>query len=399
LFFLTGLLFVLLLITVHECGHLLVAKLCGMPVISFSIGFGPRLLRFRYGDTTYYLSLLPLGGYVRLYCSAGAMEKEGNADTIKDTTSTAQRLLQKCYALFLPTSFEERESVRAAFAAGRKTVDDFAAWKRFAVLVAGLTANMIFATLLTFLLLLSRPQIETLRSPLTIQIESANSGAARQGLLSGDILIAINRAPVREINSLLEVIETIPAEGAIVTMTVLRHNAPLDITLKIPAVRSSVRLQGLDSLLTLGLQFERKIISITAIESLRASFVIQPYMFASVITSILYLDYQRHNAEDEHGVFEDISETGALLHSSDMPKIISQLWTWTVLLVLINLFPCPATDGGMMLLLFCERVLHFKPNDNLILTLNRAILVLFLIFAIYGPVRDLLFKVLDRIAS
>ncbi|QRK04714.1 RIP metalloprotease RseP [Archangium violaceum] len=62
-------LFILLLgvlITVHELGHFLVAKACGVKVVRFSIGFGPKLFGFTKGDTEYQVAMLPLGGYVKM---------------------------------------------------------------------------------------------------------------------------------------------------------------------------------------------------------------------------------------------------------------------------------------------------------------------------------------------
>ena len=53
-----------LLIAIHEYGHLLAAKLCGIPVKRFSIGFGPKLFGFERGETSYWFSLIPFGGYV-----------------------------------------------------------------------------------------------------------------------------------------------------------------------------------------------------------------------------------------------------------------------------------------------------------------------------------------------
>ncbi len=53
-----------LVIAIHEIGHLLAAKWCGIPVERFSIGFGPKLVGFRRGETSYWLSMVPLGGYV-----------------------------------------------------------------------------------------------------------------------------------------------------------------------------------------------------------------------------------------------------------------------------------------------------------------------------------------------
>ena len=53
-----------LVIAIHECGHLLAAKWCGIPIERFSIGFGPKLVGFRYRETSYWLSVIPIGGYV-----------------------------------------------------------------------------------------------------------------------------------------------------------------------------------------------------------------------------------------------------------------------------------------------------------------------------------------------
>ncbi len=55
-----------IMVLVHEFGHFAVAKLCGVRVEVFSVGFGKRLFGFRHGDTDYRLSLLPLGGYVKM---------------------------------------------------------------------------------------------------------------------------------------------------------------------------------------------------------------------------------------------------------------------------------------------------------------------------------------------
>ena len=54
------------MVVVHEFGHFVVAKLCGVRVEAFSIGFGPRLFGVKCGDTDYKVCLLPLGGYVKM---------------------------------------------------------------------------------------------------------------------------------------------------------------------------------------------------------------------------------------------------------------------------------------------------------------------------------------------
>jgi regulator of sigma E protease len=72
------------MVVVHEFGHFAVAKLCGVRVESFSVGFGPRLIGVKYGDTDYKICLLPLGGYVKMtgetpdQISGGGENPQGN---------------------------------------------------------------------------------------------------------------------------------------------------------------------------------------------------------------------------------------------------------------------------------------------------------------------------------
>ena len=54
------------MVVVHEFGHFFVAKVCGVRVEAFSIGFGPRLFGIKRGETDYKVCLLPLGGYVKM---------------------------------------------------------------------------------------------------------------------------------------------------------------------------------------------------------------------------------------------------------------------------------------------------------------------------------------------
>src|SRR5215469_14886309 len=68
-FFVSAIAFLVLvgvMVVVHELGHFLVAKLCGVRVEAFSVGFGPRLFGIKYGDTDYKVCLLPLGGFVKM---------------------------------------------------------------------------------------------------------------------------------------------------------------------------------------------------------------------------------------------------------------------------------------------------------------------------------------------
>src|SRR3989338_8414782 len=63
--FLSAIVLLGILIFVHEFGHFILAKLVGVRVLKFSLGFGPKLIGRKYGDTEYLISAVPLGGYVK----------------------------------------------------------------------------------------------------------------------------------------------------------------------------------------------------------------------------------------------------------------------------------------------------------------------------------------------
>jgi regulator of sigma E protease len=82
------------LVFVHELGHFLVAKWLGVRVLSFSIGMGPRLLGFTRGGTDYRISLLPLGGFVRMAGdSPDAQDRQGQSDEFLEKPWWARALI------------------------------------------------------------------------------------------------------------------------------------------------------------------------------------------------------------------------------------------------------------------------------------------------------------------
>ena len=80
------------MVVVHEFGHFAVAKLCGVRVESFSVGFGPRLFGIQYGETDYKVCLLPLGGYVKM-----TGETPDQISTSAPGKPVAQQLAEKAF--------------------------------------------------------------------------------------------------------------------------------------------------------------------------------------------------------------------------------------------------------------------------------------------------------------
>src|SRR5215510_3769659 len=139
-----------IIIVLHELGHFLVAKFFKIKVETFSVGFGPRLIGFRHGDTDYRISAFPLGGYVK-------MAGETPSDTI---TGEAYEFMSK------------------------------PKWQRFLVAAAGPAMNVILAVgLLTGLYVYGTDVPEFVLGQAVIGIVEQGSPAEKAGLKPGDLVV------------------------------------------------------------------------------------------------------------------------------------------------------------------------------------------------------------------
>lgn len=190
-------LFVLgIIVFVHEMGHFLVARWCGVAVDAFSIGFGPELLGWndRHG-TRWKLSAIPLGGYVKF---AG----DENVASVPD---------QAAIASMTP---EER--------AGSFYLKPL--WQRAATVAAGPFANFVLAFVIfsIFFMVYGRPMADAVISG--VQPESP---AAAAGFEAGDVIVAIDGREIRDFSAVQRVVSS--AAGEALSFTVERGGARLDL--------------------------------------------------------------------------------------------------------------------------------------------------------------------------
>lgn len=139
-----------IMVLVHEFGHFAVAKLCGVRVEVFSLGFGPRLFGVKWGDTDYRVSALPLGGYVKMSGETPGSETTGD-----------------------PGEFSSHPR-----------------WQRVLIAVAGPVANFILAFVLMAGLYMMHNEVQLyLSQPAVLDVVPSSSPAGRAGLESGDRII------------------------------------------------------------------------------------------------------------------------------------------------------------------------------------------------------------------
>lgn len=139
-----------IMVLVHELGHFIVAKLCRVRVEVFSIGFGTRLFGFKRGDTDYRLSLLPLGGYVKM---SGELPGEAKSDD--------------------PGELENHPR-----------------WQRVLIALAGPIFNFLLAlALMTGVYMVHNEVQAYLNGPAHVDYVSLNTPAARTGIQGGDTIV------------------------------------------------------------------------------------------------------------------------------------------------------------------------------------------------------------------
>jgi len=186
------------LITVHEFGHFIVAKWCGVRVLKFSIGFGPPIgfgrfrLRWERGGTEYVVAWIPLGGFVKMLGEIPGEEE--STEVLEDPEG----------------------------ALGAKPV-----WQKLAVVFAGPVMNLVLPVLIFLVSLM----IGLERPSSVVGAVEDGSPAAAAGLLPGDRIAAIDGEPVRFWRDVEERVRTEP--GASLALEVERGDESLSATLEV----------------------------------------------------------------------------------------------------------------------------------------------------------------------
>jgi regulator of sigma E protease len=183
------------LVFVHELGHFLAAKLCGMRVERFSIGFPPRAFGKQIGDTDYCISWFPVGGYVKI---AGMIDESFDTEYLNRPPE--------------PWEFRARPM-----------------WQRMLVISAGVIMNILLAIAIFWGI--NYAQGRTVRETTEVGFVAAGSAAEQTGIRSGDRFVRINGKAVTNWDDILNAmyLETL---GSDLDVTMLRGGS--EIPVRIP---------------------------------------------------------------------------------------------------------------------------------------------------------------------
>ena len=183
-------LFVLgVLIFVHELGHFLMARRIGVRVLTFSLGFGPKLINVKRAGTEYCISLIPLGGYVKM---AGENPEDARSGAADEFLSKGK-------------------------------------WQRFQVLVMGPVMNILLAIVVMAVVLYQGAQLPAFQQqPVVIGSFTESSVGARAGLKTGDRIVAVDSKPVGTWDQFTMAI--VPKANREVTLSYVRDGRPGQVT-------------------------------------------------------------------------------------------------------------------------------------------------------------------------
>jgi regulator of sigma E protease len=350
----TGLAFLVVLgvlVFVHELGHYLVARWCGVHVEVFSIGFGPAIFlwRDRVG-TVWKLSWLPFGGYVKLHgqerVQESAPEPRGPSRAGLAIASWRERVgLAPKPALRREPPVPVAEPEPKIWIQGR-IFHEKPVSSRAMVVAAGPIANFLLAMVLFAAL------FATAGRPVILPVAGdvlADSAAAHAGLRTDDRIVAIDGKPTNTFEDIQRIVSVHPAEKLV--LTIRRGNDTFDA----PVVTDS-RDSGDQKIGMLGIRGGKVEYQQLGLPEALWGGVTQTWQITSeTIVGVGQMITGRRGTEDLGGPLR-IAQLSGQVAQLGLASLVSFIAVLSVNLGLINLFPIPVLDGGHLLFYLAEAI-------------------------------------------
>jgi regulator of sigma E protease len=356
------------LIFVHELGHFLLAKLMGVSVEKFSLGFGPKLYGKKFGETEYLLSAFPLGGYVKMFGEGGFIEGGEQDPRPVDENAPADSAAE-------PVLRELTEDEKARSFAHKPVL------ARIAIVLAGPVFNLLFAWLIFIVLcMIGVPTVTT-----KIGEALKDKPAAKAGILKGDVITAINSQPINRWDQIAEAVGT--SKGAPLTLTIKRESKDITYTIT-PEPRVSKNLFGEKvNGYAVGVASAGEIITEyfgpvdAVIKGTEQTWKVTELTFMSLVKMA-----QRIVPMDSVGGPIMIADMAGKMAESGGASFLAFIALISINLGVLNLLPVPVLDGGHLVFFFMElifrrpvhqRVREYAQQIGMVLLLGLMVLAFY----------------------
>ncbi len=346
-----------ILVFVHELGHFFVARLCGVKVTDFSIGFGKKLWGWtdRKG-TEWKLSLIPLGGYCKFLGDEDAASASQSDKNISE------------------------DEKKFAFAAQHPL-------KKLAIVVAGPAANYLFAVLIFAGIFFFLGKMDF---PPVVGEVIPGGAAESAGVLKGDRVLKVNDKEVHTFTELRQEVDMhvddkirleIDRGGQIIHLAFPLRTVPLTVEANQTAEQRP--MLGIRSLTVVEIDPVKVSLGEAVIDSLKETWRITEVTLRGLGQMIT----GRRNADEVGGVLRIAEMSGDISKDQGLIDFIIFMALLSINLGLINLFPIPLLDGGHVVIYSIESITRREINETAkeyIFRFGLFVLVALMLFATYN---------------
>lgn len=372
LYILMAILILLLMITIHESGHYLAAKLLGFGVSEFSIGLGPALLRRRKKNGEYFsIRALPLGGYCAFYGEDDVAPQESEIPS-EIFAETDEKTPLPSAEVSAPDGAAVSEDTRPWI-----PFDKQKPWKRIIVMLAGAAFNLFSAFIFSFIYILIVGYSVPVVTQLSVDPYTGEVYASQ--LEKGDKLVAVEGREVGVLNSFSELIADAD-KGSPITVTVIRNGERKDVSIirqKVTAEENGVKTTK--DLFGFTQSYEK--VSVNALEAAGLSFPFTFKLSWAILGAFGQLVTGRIPITDMTGPVGTVT-TIATYAELNWHYILMFLPLIASNLAIFNILPIPSLDGSRVVFTVIEWIRKKPVNKKIEGTIHAVGLMLLLGFVI-----------------